>query len=109
MGVVVAFEIIDPEVAPEGFDGGAVLGVTEEVVFSNICLMSTEVVGIDREDIDNEGLSDICKVGRISDVEIDDIAITSPDTRPVCEAVNVDKDPGTKYGVSVSILSGVGT
>lgn len=79
------------------------------LVLPNVCLMSTKVVGIVLEDIDNEGLSDIPKVGRIPDVEIDDIAIIFPDTRPVLEAVNVDKDPGTRYGVSVSIFLGVGT
>lgn len=83
MGEVVAFEIIDPAAAPEEFNGNVVPGVTDVVVFSNACLMSAKVVGIDLEDIDNEGLSDIPKVGRIPDVEIDDVAITSPDTRPV--------------------------
>lgn len=83
MGEVVAFEIIDPEAAPEGFNGSVVPGVTDGVVFSNVCLISAKVVGIDLEDIDNEGLSDIPKVGRIPDVEIDDIAITSSDTRAV--------------------------
>lgn len=109
MGEVVFFEIIDPEVAQEGFDGSVVTGVTNMLVLPNVCLMSTKVVGIVLEDIDNEGLSDIPKAGRIPDVEIDDIAITFPDARPVLEAVNVDKDPGTRYGVSVSIFLGVGT
>lgn len=106
---VVAFEITDSEVATEGFDGSVVPGVIDVVVFPNICLMSTKVVGIDLEDIDNEGLSDIPKIGRIPDLELDDIAITSPDTRPIWEAVNADQDPGTRYGVSVSIFLGVGT
>lgn len=83
MGEVVAFEIIEPEAAPEGFDGNIVPRVIVVVVFSNVCLMSTKMVGTDLEDIDNEGLSDIPKVGRIPDVEIDDIAITSPDIRAV--------------------------
>lgn len=83
MGEVVAFEIIEPEAAPEGFDGNIVPRVIVVIVFSNVCLMSTKMVGTDLEDIDNEGLSDIPKVGRIPDVEIDDIAITSPDIRAV--------------------------
>lgn len=109
MGEVVAFEIIEPEAAPEGFDGNIVPRVIVVVVFSNVCLMSTKMVGTDLEDIDNEGLSDIPKVGRIPDVEIDDIAITSPDIRAVWEAVTVDKDPGTGYGAPASILLGVST
>lgn len=83
MGEVVAFEIIEPEAAPEGFDGNIVPRVIVVVVFSNVCLKSTKMVGTDLEDIDNEGLSDIPKVGRIPDVEIDDIAITFPDIRAV--------------------------
>lgn len=83
MGEVEVFEMIDPEVAPEGCSGSTVPGVIYVVVFSNVCLVSAKGVEIDLEDIDNEGLSDICKVGRIPDVEIGDTAITSPDVRPV--------------------------
>lgn len=83
MGEAAAFEMIDSEAASEIFDGSVVPGVTDVVVFSNVCLMSAKVIGIDFEDIDNEGLSDIPKVGRVPVVEIDDIAITSPSTRPV--------------------------
>lgn len=108
MGEVVFFGIIDPEVTQEGFDQCVVSGVTDMVVLPNVYLMSSKVVGIVLEDIDDEGLSDIPQVGRILDVEIDDIAITFPDTRPVLEAVNVDKDLETRYGVSVFIFLGVG-
>lgn len=83
MGEVVAFEIIEPEAAPERFDGNIVPRVIVVIVFSNVCLMSTKMVGTDLEDIDNEGLSDIPKVGRIPDMATDDIAITSPDIRAV--------------------------
>lgn len=80
---LVASESIDPEVAPEGFHASVVPGVTDVAVFSNVCLISAKVMGVDLEDIGDEGLSDIPKVGRIPDVESDDCAITSPDTRPV--------------------------
>lgn len=56
--------------------------VTDVAVFSNVCLVSAKVMGVDLEDID-EGLSDIPKVGRNPDVEIDGFAVTSPDIRPV--------------------------
>lgn len=55
MGEAAAFEMIDYEVASEIFDGSVVPGVTDVVVFSNVCLMSAKVTGIDFEDIDNEG------------------------------------------------------
>lgn len=60
-----------------------VLGVTDVAVFPNVCFISVKVIGKDLEDMDDEGLSDIPKVGSISDVEIDDFAVTPPDTRPV--------------------------
>lgn len=83
MGELVASESIDPEVATEGFSVSLVPGVTDVAVFSNVCLMSANVIGIDLEDIDDEGLSDIPKVGRLPGMEIDDFAVTSSDTRPV--------------------------
>ena len=83
MGELVASESIDLEVTPEGFHVSVVPGVTDVAVFSNVCLVSAKVIGVDLEDIGDERLSDIPKVGRIPDVEIDDFSITSPDTRPV--------------------------
>lgn len=83
MDELAASESTDPEVAPEGVHASVLPGVTGVVVFSSVCLMSAKVIGVDLEDVVDEGLSDIPKAGRIPDVEIDDFAITSPDTRPV--------------------------
>lgn len=83
MGEVVVFEIIDFVVVLEEFNGNVVLGVIDVVVFLNACLMLVKVVGIDFEDIDNEGFLDIFKVERIFDVEIDDVVIIFLDIRSV--------------------------
>lgn len=69
--------------APEGVHASVFPGVISVAVFSSVCLMSAKVIGVDLEDVGGEGLSDIPEVGRIPDMEIDDFAVTSPDTRPV--------------------------
>lgn len=81
MDELAASESTDPEVAPEGVHASVLPGVTGVAVFSSVCLMSAKV--IDLEDVGDEGLSDIPEVGRIPDMETDDFAVTSPDTRPV--------------------------
>lgn len=57
MGEVVAFEITDPEMAPERIDGSVVPGVTDVVIFSNVCLTSANVGVIALKGVDNEGFS----------------------------------------------------
>lgn len=102
MGEVVVLEI------KEGLGGTVLPGVINVVVLSNVCLISCQLVGRALKDVDNEGLSEIPKVGKIPDVELSDAAKASVETRLVPEAASIDKDPGTSCIVSVSILLSVG-
>lgn len=67
----------------EGFDESVIPGVTGMAVFSNVGRIAAKVVGGNVEDIDNEVLSEIPKEGRLSDVEINGITVTSLETRPI--------------------------
>ena len=57
MGEVAAFEMIYSEAATEIFDLSVVPGVTVVVVFSNVCLKSAKVTGIDFEYIKQSEIS----------------------------------------------------
>lgn len=58
-------------------------GVTGVAVFSNVCRMCAKVVGGSVEDTDNEVLSEIPKVGKLSEMTIDGITVASLETRPI--------------------------